>query len=138
MAAMSAQVQHLVEQKLPEATRSVLQENSELQSLLGQLSVVSRSLQRENAALRERKKQLSIDTDILEETLRRAARASCLRQKVRGRVLQRLPVRTSAVQLCSPSGRTAAHRRAAAAAAGRQGEAAAAGADSGGAGWSPG
>ncbi|XP_043968015.1 cilia- and flagella-associated protein 157 [Gambusia affinis] len=81
VAAMSAQVQHLVEQKLPEATRSVLQENSELQSLLGQLSVVSRSLQRENAALRERKKQLSIDTDILEETLRRAARASCLRQK---------------------------------------------------------
>ncbi|XP_014328962.2 cilia- and flagella-associated protein 157-like [Xiphophorus maculatus] len=81
VAAMSAQVQHLVEQKLPEATRSVLQENSELQSLLGRLSAVSRSLQRENAALRERKKQLSIDTDILEETLRRAARAGCMRQK---------------------------------------------------------
>uniref|UniRef100_A0A3B5LTY2 Cilia- and flagella-associated protein 157 n=1 Tax=Xiphophorus couchianus TaxID=32473 RepID=A0A3B5LTY2_9TELE len=89
VAAMSAQVQHLVEQKLPEATRSVLQENSELQSLLGRLSAVSRSLQRENAALRERKKQLSIDTDILEETLRRAARAGCMRQKVRGRFLQR-------------------------------------------------
>ncbi|XP_032433818.1 cilia- and flagella-associated protein 157-like [Xiphophorus hellerii] len=81
VAAMSAQVQHLVEQKLPEATRSVLQENSELQSLLGRLSAVSRSLQRENVALRERKKQLSIDTDILEETLRRAARAGCMRQK---------------------------------------------------------
>uniref|UniRef100_A0A087X5Z2 Cilia- and flagella-associated protein 157 n=1 Tax=Poecilia formosa TaxID=48698 RepID=A0A087X5Z2_POEFO len=81
VAAMSAQVQHLVEQKLPEATRSVLQENSELQSLLGQLSALSRSLQRENAALRERKKQLSVDTDILEETLRRAARASCMHQK---------------------------------------------------------
>ncbi|XP_054895380.1 cilia- and flagella-associated protein 157-like [Poeciliopsis prolifica] len=81
VAAMSAQVQHLVEQKLPEATRSVLQENLELQSLLGRLSAVSRSLQRENAALRERKKQLSVDTDVLEETLRRAARASCMRQK---------------------------------------------------------
>ncbi|XP_008417608.1 uncharacterized protein C9orf117 homolog isoform X2 [Poecilia reticulata] len=81
VAAMSAQVQHLVEQKLPEATRSVLQENSELQSLLGRLSALSRSLQRENAALRERKKQLSVDTDVLEETLRRAARASCVRQK---------------------------------------------------------
>uniref|UniRef100_A0A3P9PPT0 Cilia- and flagella-associated protein 157 n=1 Tax=Poecilia reticulata TaxID=8081 RepID=A0A3P9PPT0_POERE len=89
VAAMSAQVQHLVEQKLPEATRSVLQENSELQSLLGRLSALSRSLQRENAALRERKKQLSVDTDVLEETLRRAARASCVRQKVRGRFLQR-------------------------------------------------
>uniref|UniRef100_A0A3B3ULM3 Cilia- and flagella-associated protein 157 n=1 Tax=Poecilia latipinna TaxID=48699 RepID=A0A3B3ULM3_9TELE len=89
VAAMSAQVQHLVEQKLPEATRSVLQENSELQSLLGRLSALSRSLQRENAALRERKKQLSVDTDILEETLRRAARASCMHQKVRGRFLQR-------------------------------------------------
>ncbi|KAM4746601.1 cilia- and flagella-associated protein 157-like [Anableps anableps] len=79
--AMSATVQHLVEQKLPEATRSVLQENTELKTRLGQLSEVARSLQRDNAALRERKRQLSLDTDILEEMLRRTSRISCVRRK---------------------------------------------------------
>lgn len=97
---MPANVQHLVEQKLPETIRSVLQENTELKTRLSQLSEVARSLQVENAALRERKRALSVDADILEEMVRETSRISCIRKKVREQFLQhivfRLRIRSSA------------------------------------------
>ncbi|XP_047216061.1 cilia- and flagella-associated protein 157-like [Girardinichthys multiradiatus] len=55
VAAMSEKVQHLVDQRLPEMTRSVLQENTELKTRFSQLSEVAKSLLEENKALREQK-----------------------------------------------------------------------------------
>ncbi|KAK5602575.1 hypothetical protein CRENBAI_008196 [Crenichthys baileyi] len=81
VAAMSEKVQHLVDQRLPETTRSVLQENTELKTRFSQLSEVAKSLLEENTALREHKRQLSIDTDILEQMVRETSRISCVRKK---------------------------------------------------------
>ncbi|MEQ2176728.1 hypothetical protein GOODEAATRI_030980, partial [Goodea atripinnis] len=78
---MSEKVQHLVDQRLPETTRSVLQENTELKTRFSQLSEVAKSLWEENKALREHKRQLSIDTDILEQMVSGTSRISCVRKK---------------------------------------------------------
>uniref|UniRef100_A0A3Q2D6B0 Cilia- and flagella-associated protein 157 n=1 Tax=Cyprinodon variegatus TaxID=28743 RepID=A0A3Q2D6B0_CYPVA len=74
VAAMSSKVQLLVEQKLPEKIRSVLQENTELKTRLSKLSEATESLLEENTSLRERRRQLSVDNDILEQTVRETSR----------------------------------------------------------------
>ncbi|XP_012735252.2 cilia- and flagella-associated protein 157 [Fundulus heteroclitus] len=81
VAAMLAKVEHLVELKLPERTRCVLQENTQLKVRFSQLCEVARSLQEENASLREHQRRLRIDTEILEQTVRQTARISCRRRK---------------------------------------------------------
>ncbi|XP_015248678.1 PREDICTED: uncharacterized protein C9orf117 homolog [Cyprinodon variegatus] len=81
VAAMSSKVQLLVEQKLPEKIRSVLQENTELKTRLSKLSEATESLLEENTSLRERRRQLSVDNDILEQTVRETSRISCVCRK---------------------------------------------------------
>ncbi|XP_032370898.1 cilia- and flagella-associated protein 157 [Etheostoma spectabile] len=82
VAAMAAEVQHLVDQKLPETTRLALQENSEVKAQISQLSEQTRVLMEENSALRDRKSRLSVDVDILEKMLSEMSRKSCIRKKV--------------------------------------------------------
>ncbi|XP_068166282.1 cilia- and flagella-associated protein 157-like isoform X2 [Antennarius striatus] len=79
--ALAAEVEHLVEQKVPEKTRLALQENTEVKAQLSQLSEQARVLMLENSALRDRKSQLSVDVDILEQLLSETSRQSCIRKK---------------------------------------------------------
>ncbi|KAL3975270.1 solute carrier family 23 (nucleobase transporter), member 1 [Sarotherodon galilaeus] len=81
-AAMAAEVQLLVDQKVPETTRLALQENVEVKARVGQLSEQVQVLMEENAALRGCKSQLSVDVENLEEMLRETSRTSCVRKKV--------------------------------------------------------
>uniref|UniRef100_A0A668U936 Cilia- and flagella-associated protein 157 n=1 Tax=Oreochromis aureus TaxID=47969 RepID=A0A668U936_OREAU len=81
-AAMAAEVQLLVDQKVPETTRLALQENAEVKARVGQLSEQVQVLMEENAALRGCKSQLSVDVENLEEMLRETSRTSCVRKKV--------------------------------------------------------
>ncbi|XP_042076065.1 cilia- and flagella-associated protein 157-like isoform X1 [Haplochromis burtoni] len=81
-AAMAAEVQLLVDQKVPETTRLALQENAEVKARVGQLSEQVQILMEENAALRGCKSQLSTDVESLEEMLRETSRTSCVRKKV--------------------------------------------------------
>lgn len=84
VAAMAAEVQHLVDQKVPETTRLTVQENNEVKTRFSQLSEQAQVLVEENTALRVKKSQLSVDVDILEQTLSGITRESCIRKKVRG------------------------------------------------------
>ncbi|XP_063346728.1 cilia- and flagella-associated protein 157-like [Pelmatolapia mariae] len=81
-AAMAAEVQLLVDQKVPETTRLALQENTEVKARVGQLSEQVQVLMEENTALRGCKSQLSVDVENLEEMLRETSRTSCVRKKV--------------------------------------------------------
>lgn len=85
VAAIAAEVQHKVNQKIPEATRLALEENTEVKARLSQLSEHTLVLMRENGALRDHKSQLSLDVDSLEEMFREVSRQSCIRKKVRGK-----------------------------------------------------
>ena len=85
VAAMEAEMQHLVNQKLPETAQLVLQENVEVKARFGRLSEQAQALMEENVALQERKSQLSVDVDILEEMLRETSRMNCTHKKVRER-----------------------------------------------------
>ncbi|XP_035513720.1 cilia- and flagella-associated protein 157-like [Morone saxatilis] len=82
VAAMAAEVQHLVDQKVPETTRLALQENTEVKALFSQLSEQAQVLVVENSALRGRKCKLSVDVDILEQMLSETSRQSCIRKRV--------------------------------------------------------
>ncbi|XP_070820786.1 cilia- and flagella-associated protein 157-like [Chaetodon trifascialis] len=82
VAAMAAEVQHLVDQKVPETTRLALQENTEVKAQFSLLSEQAQVLMGENSALRDRKSQLSVDVDILEQMLSETSRQSCIRKKV--------------------------------------------------------
>ncbi|KAI3371952.1 hypothetical protein L3Q82_006826 [Scortum barcoo] len=82
VAAMEAQVQHLVNQKIPETTRSALQQNAEFKAQMNQLSEQTQVLMGKNSALRDRKSRLSVDVDILEQMLSETSRQSCIRKKV--------------------------------------------------------
>lgn len=83
VAAMAEEVQQLVDQNLPEATRAALQENTELKGQLSQLSEQAQALMKENSALQERKNKLGVDVDILEEMLSKMTRQSCSLKKER-------------------------------------------------------
>ncbi|KAM9858206.1 cilia- and flagella-associated protein 157 [Aulostomus maculatus] len=82
VAAMGADVQHLVDQKVPEATRLALEENEEVKQRYGQLSEQAHILVEENMILRDRKSKLKVDVDILEQMLREISRQSCVRKRV--------------------------------------------------------
>ncbi|XP_034064705.1 cilia- and flagella-associated protein 157 [Gymnodraco acuticeps] len=82
VAVMAAEVQQLVEQKVPEAARSALQENVEVRSLISQLSEQNHDLMEENFALRDRKGRLRVEVENLEEMLRETSRQSCVHKKV--------------------------------------------------------
>lgn len=84
-AVMAAEVQHLVEQKVPRTTRLAIQENNQVKERYSQLSEQAHVLVEENTALRDMKSQLRLDVDILEEMLREVSRESCVRKRVRGR-----------------------------------------------------
>lgn len=84
VASLAAEVQHLVDQKVPETTRSALQENTEVKARLGLLSQQTLSLMGENSSLRDRKTRLGVDVDILEQMLKETSRQSCVRKKVTG------------------------------------------------------
>ncbi|XP_056274098.1 cilia- and flagella-associated protein 157-like [Pseudoliparis swirei] len=81
-AAMEARVQHLVDQKVPEATRAALQENGEVKARIGQLADQHLVLMGENLDLRGREGRLGLDLDLLEERVRETTRRSCIRKKV--------------------------------------------------------
>ncbi|XP_029295998.1 cilia- and flagella-associated protein 157-like [Cottoperca gobio] len=82
VAAMEAEVHHLVDQKVPETTRLALQENTEVKTRISQLSEETHVLMEENSVLRDRKSRLSVDVDILEQMLSETSRKSCVRKKV--------------------------------------------------------
>ncbi|XP_062273909.1 cilia- and flagella-associated protein 157 [Scomber scombrus] len=89
VAAMAAEVQHLVDQKVPETTRLTVQENNEVKARFSQLSEQAQVLVEENTALRVKKSQLSVDVDILEQTLSGITRESCIRKKVVGQLTEK-------------------------------------------------
>ncbi|XP_017288606.1 cilia- and flagella-associated protein 157 [Kryptolebias marmoratus] len=80
-AAEEATVQHLVEEKLPEASRVVLQENLQVKAFFRQLSEQKQVLMEDNAALREQTSRLSVDLEILEQTVRQTSRTNWIRKK---------------------------------------------------------
>ncbi|XP_029960803.1 cilia- and flagella-associated protein 157-like [Salarias fasciatus] len=82
MTAMAAEVQQQVEQKVPESTRLALQENLEVKERLGRLSQHVQVLTEENAALRDGRRRLSVDLEVLEQMLSETTRTSCIRKKV--------------------------------------------------------
>lgn len=84
VAAMAAEVERLVDQRVPETTRLALQENAEMKARLSELSEQARLVMKEKSALQDRKSRLSADVDVLEEMLSELTRKSCIHKKVRG------------------------------------------------------
>ncbi|XP_061585880.1 cilia- and flagella-associated protein 157 [Cololabis saira] len=80
-AASAAEVQHLVQQRLPETTRLALQDVLEVKARCSQLAELARLLTEENSGLRRRRSQLSADVDVLEQMLRKTSRMSCVHKK---------------------------------------------------------
>lgn len=83
---MAAEVQQQVEQKIPLTTRLALQENTEVRAQFSKLSEQALVVIKENSTLRERKNQLKVDVDNLEEMLSKTSRQSCMSKKVRERL----------------------------------------------------
>ncbi|XP_029999158.1 cilia- and flagella-associated protein 157-like [Sphaeramia orbicularis] len=81
-ASMAAEVQHLVEQNLPEATRLAIEENKEVRSRCSQLSDHACGLLKVNTALQTRKTKLRLDVDILEQMVSDISRKSCIQKKL--------------------------------------------------------
>ncbi|XP_074527006.1 cilia- and flagella-associated protein 157-like [Halichoeres trimaculatus] len=81
VAAIAADVQHQVDQKVPETTRNALQENSELKAQLDQLSLQTQTQMEENSALLNRKRMLSVDVENLEQMLKETSRQTCVLKK---------------------------------------------------------
>ncbi|XP_034547552.1 cilia- and flagella-associated protein 157-like isoform X2 [Notolabrus celidotus] len=89
VAAIAADVQHQVDQKVPGTTRLALQENTELKAQLDQLSIQSQVLMEENSALLDRKRRLRGDVENLEQMLRETSRQSCILKKVVGQLTEK-------------------------------------------------
>lgn len=83
---LAAEVQQQVEQKIPMTTRLALQENTEVRAQFSKLSEQALVVIKENSTLRERKNQLRLDLDNLEEMLSKTSRQSCISKKVRERL----------------------------------------------------
>nr|XP_020441575.1 uncharacterized protein C9orf117 homolog isoform X2 [Monopterus albus] len=93
---MAAQVKHLVDQQVSETIRLVLQSNTKAKAAISQLSEQVQALKKENSALMEEnsvlmeensplqqdKIKLSMEVDILEQTVREISRQSCIHKKV--------------------------------------------------------
>uniref|UniRef100_A0A8D3C012 Cilia- and flagella-associated protein 157 n=1 Tax=Scophthalmus maximus TaxID=52904 RepID=A0A8D3C012_SCOMX len=99
-AATAAQLGHLVDQRVPEATRRALRENAEASARCGQLSEQAHALMKENAALRDRKSQLAVDVDILEQMLGELSRKSCVRKKVMEQLTEKCRQLQTELELC--------------------------------------
>lgn len=80
--AMAVEVQHLVNQKLPDTTRMTMEENMEVKARFNQLSEEVVVLMGENTALRASKTQLSVNVDTLEKMLSEVSRQNGMRKKV--------------------------------------------------------
>ncbi|XP_072289979.1 cilia- and flagella-associated protein 157 [Eucyclogobius newberryi] len=94
VAGMEAEVQRLVNQRLPETTSLALQQNKELKERFGQLSQHSQGLLGENTALKKSKTQLKLDVENLEQMLREVTRNNCIQK----RVVQKLTEKCTALQ----------------------------------------
>lgn len=81
-ASMQAEVDHLVNQRVPEAVRSAMKETVEVKAQFSLLSKHALVLTEENSALRERRAQLSVDVGNLEQMLKEVSRHSCVQKKV--------------------------------------------------------
>ncbi|XP_077417644.1 cilia- and flagella-associated protein 157-like [Vanacampus margaritifer] len=79
--AAAAEVERLVEQKLPEASRRAALENQEGRARYARLSEKAHQLARENHALRQHRGRMAADVAVLEETIDKMARRSCQRKK---------------------------------------------------------
>ncbi|XP_034026696.1 cilia- and flagella-associated protein 157 [Thalassophryne amazonica] len=100
MAAMDAQVQHLVDQKVLEKTREVLQESKEAKSHFNLLSDQNQVLLKENKVLRQLKNRLSINMDILEQTISEITHKSCIRKKVAEELREKYEQLQSELKMC--------------------------------------
>lgn len=120
VAAMAAEVERLVDQRVPETTRLALQENAEMKARLSELSEQARLVMKEKSALQDRKSRLSADVDVLEEMLSELTRKSCVRKKVRGNLSGLVYVKNKqfAKNISPPSGDRAADGEVSAAAGG--------------------
>lgn len=79
---MEAEVDHLVNQKVPEAVRSAMKESLEVKAQFSQLAENALVLTEENSALRERSSKLGVDVGNLEQMLKQVSRQSCVQKKV--------------------------------------------------------
>ncbi|XP_071340021.1 cilia- and flagella-associated protein 157-like [Trachinotus anak] len=100
VAAMAAEVQQLVDLKVPETTRLALQENTEVRAQLSQLSEQTHVLMKENSALQDRKSKLSVDVDILEHMISELSRTSCIRKKVVEQLTEKCQQLQAELKLC--------------------------------------
>ncbi|XP_077376696.1 cilia- and flagella-associated protein 157 isoform X2 [Festucalex cinctus] len=80
--AAAAEVERLVGQKLPEASRRAALENVEGRARYARLSEKAHQLARENHALRQHRSRMAADVAVLEETVDKMARRSCRRKKM--------------------------------------------------------
>ncbi|XP_049619277.1 cilia- and flagella-associated protein 157-like [Syngnathus scovelli] len=80
--AAAVEVERLVEQKLPEASKEAVLEKQEAWARYARLSDKAQQLARENLALRQQRGRNAADVAILEETINKMARQSCFRKKV--------------------------------------------------------
>uniref|UniRef100_A0A673BUI0 Cilia- and flagella-associated protein 157 n=1 Tax=Sphaeramia orbicularis TaxID=375764 RepID=A0A673BUI0_9TELE len=99
-ASMAAEVQHLVEQNLPEATRLAIEENKEVRSRCSQLSDHACGLLKVNTALQTRKTKLRLDVDILEQMVSDISRKSCIQKKVRPKNTESKAIITDSDHIC--------------------------------------
>lgn len=81
-ASTQAEVEYLVNQRVPEAVRSAMKETMEVKAQFSQLSQHALVLTEENSALRARRSQLSVDVGNLEQMLKEVSRQSCIQKKV--------------------------------------------------------
>lgn len=79
---MQAEVDRLVNQRVPVVVRSAMKETMEVKAQFSQLSEHALVLTEENSALRERRSQLSVDVGNLEQMLKEVSRQSCVQKKV--------------------------------------------------------
>ncbi|XP_077570571.1 cilia- and flagella-associated protein 157-like isoform X3 [Stigmatopora nigra] len=75
-------IDRLVEEKLPEASRRVALENREVTARYAHLCERAHQLARENQTLRQQRGHADVEVTILEETVAKMARRSCVRKKV--------------------------------------------------------
>ncbi|XP_061671996.1 cilia- and flagella-associated protein 157-like [Syngnathoides biaculeatus] len=79
--ARAAEVELLVDRKLPEASKRATLENQEMKVRYAQLSEKAHQLAGENHTLRQKTGRTATDVAILEETVAKMARQSCVRKK---------------------------------------------------------
>ncbi|KAJ0067775.1 hypothetical protein NL108_010448, partial [Boleophthalmus pectinirostris] len=82
VANMEAEVQSLVNQKLPETTSLALEQNKELRERFIQLSQHTQELLERNTALQKIKTGLKLDVENLEQMFKEVSRNNCVQKRV--------------------------------------------------------